>query len=42
MARLFKTATSWEAQVQSIDTVERTDAGELIVYFTLYAYLFDS
>lgn len=31
----LKEAGTWEHLVQSIDTVERTDSGELYVYFTL-------
>ncbi len=30
-------ATTWEHLIESIDTVERTDDGELYVYFTLSA-----
>ncbi|KAI8969377.1 hypothetical protein BD414DRAFT_518579 [Trametes punicea] len=33
--RKYKDASSWEHLVESIDTVERTDDGELYVYFTL-------
>lgn len=32
----WKDATSWEHLVECIDTVERMDNGELLVYFTLY------
>ncbi|KAH9857246.1 hypothetical protein C2E23DRAFT_807144 [Lenzites betulinus] len=33
--RKWKDATSWEHLVESIDTVERTESGDLFVYFTL-------
>ncbi|KAI0766673.1 hypothetical protein BD413DRAFT_149764 [Trametes elegans] len=33
--RKWKDVPSWEHLVQSIDTVERTESGDLLVYFTL-------
>ena len=34
--RKLKDASSWEHLVERIDTVERTESGDLFVYFTLY------
>ncbi|KAI0642101.1 hypothetical protein C8Q79DRAFT_987548 [Trametes meyenii] len=33
--RKFKDTPSWEHLIDTIDTVERTESGELVVYFTL-------
>ncbi|KAH9940874.1 uncharacterized protein BXZ73DRAFT_98706 [Epithele typhae] len=35
MKKLFKSAPSWEPHVEKVDTVERTNDGNLVVYFTL-------